>query len=156
MESIVDNANGNNNTDRAAATALVTDWVALWNGDYEIADKIISDDNRVHAAMFDGGDGSTVGGVSGMKGFITMLRSLMSDLVFTVDVGPIVDGDHVVVRWVASGHYGGGVPGAGAPVGTAVTFHGTDILRVANNQVVEYWLNADSLDLMTQLRVSAG
>jgi hypothetical protein len=41
-----------------------------------------------------------------------------------------------------------------APVGTAVTFHGTDILRVANDQVVEYWLNADTLDLMTQLQVS--
>jgi predicted ester cyclase len=156
MESIVENTNGTNNTDRAAATALVTDWVALWNGDLDIADAIISEDNRVHAAMFGGGDGSAVGGVSGMKGFITMMRSLISDLVFTIDVGPLVDGDHVVVRWVATGHYGGGVPGAGAPVGTEVTIHGTDILRVANHQVVEYWLNADSLDLMTQLQVGAG
>jgi predicted ester cyclase len=156
MEYIVENADSNNNTDRAAATALVTNWVALWNGDYEIAEKIISEDNRVHAAMFDGGDGSAVGGVSGMKGFVTMMRSLMSDLVFTIDVGPLVDEDHVVVRWVATGHYGGGVSGAGAPVGTSVTFHGTDILRVANDQVVEYWLNADTLDLMTQLQVGAG
>jgi predicted ester cyclase len=153
MENTMDNAAAT--TDRDAATALVTRWVALWNGDLDIADAIISEDNRVHAAMFDGGDGSAVGGVSGMKGFITMMRSLMSDLVFTVDVGPIVDGDHVVVRWVATGHYGGGVPSAGAPVGTEVTFHGTDILRVANNQVVEYWLNADSLDLMTQLQAGA-
>lgn len=84
------------------------------------------------------------------------MRSLMSDLVFSVEVGPIVDGDHVVVRWVATGRYGGGVPGAGAAVGTAVSFHGTDILRVADDQVVEYWLNADSLDLMTQLQVGAG
>lgn len=147
--------NAASTTDRDAATALVTGWVALWNGDLELAEKIISEDNRVHAAMFDGGDGSAVGGVSGMKGFVTMMRSLMSDLVFTIDVGPIIDGDHVVVRWVATGHYGGGVPGAGAPVGTAVTFHGTDILRVANKQVVEYWLNADTLDLMTQLQVGA-
>jgi predicted ester cyclase len=154
MENTMENAA--TTTDRDAATALVTSWVALWNGDYQIADKIISEDNRVHAAMFDGGDGSAVGGVSGMKGFVTMMRSLMSDLVFTIDVGPIVDGDHVVVRWAATGHYGGGVPGAAAPVGAAVTFHGTDILRVANNQVVEYWLNADTLDLMTQLQVSAG
>jgi predicted ester cyclase len=143
-------------TDREAATALVTSWVAMWNGDHEIAEKIISVDNRVHAAMFGGGDGSAAGGVSGMKDLVGQMRSLMSDLVFTVDVGPIVDGDHVVVRWVAKGHYGGGVPGAGAPVGTAVTFHGTDILRLAGNQVVEYWLHADTLDLMTQLRVGAG
>ncbi len=41
-------------------------------------------------------------------------------------------------------------------MGTAVTFHGTDILRIADDRIVEYWLNADSLDLMTQLQVGAG
>lgn len=82
--------------------------------------------------------------------------SLLSDLVCTIDVGPLVDGDHVVVRWVATGHYGGGMPGAGAPVGREMTFHGTGILRIANDRVIEYWLNADTLDLMTQLPVGAG
>jgi predicted ester cyclase len=91
-----------------------------------------------------------------MVGLVTQLRSLMSDLVFRVEVGPIIDGEYVVVRWVAGGNYGGGVPGAGAPVGTAVTFRGTDILRVADDKVVEYWLNADTLDLMTQLQVGSG
>lgn len=143
-------------SDREAATALVSSWLDLWNGDYAIAEKIISDTNRVHAAMFDGGDGSAAGGVSGMKNLVTQMRSLMSDILFSIDVGPIVDGDHLVVRWVATGHYGGGVPGAGAAVGTAVTFHGTDILRIADDRVVEYWLNADTLDLMTQLQVGAG
>ncbi|SDZ47636.1 ester cyclase [Herbiconiux ginsengi] len=142
--------------DRDAATRLVTNWVALWNGDYALADEIISPDNRVHAAMFDGGDGSAVAGVSGMKDLVGQMRSLMSDLDFSVEVGPVVDGDHVVIRWVATGHYGGGIPGAGAPVGTEVSFHGTDILRVENTRVVEYWLNADTLDLMTQLQVGAG
>lgn len=142
-------------TDREKTIALVGSWVSLWNGDLAIADEIISDNNRVHAAMFDGGDGSAVGGVSGMKDLVSQMRSLMSDLVFSIDVGPIVDGDHVVVRWVAIGHYGGGVPGAGAPVGTEVRFHGTDVLRVVDNQIAEYWLNADTLDLMTQLQVGA-
>lgn len=143
-------------SDRVAAAQLVESWVALWNGDGALAERIISESIRVHAATFDGGDGSAVTGVSGMKDLVGQMRSLMSDLVFSVDVGPIVDGNHVVVRWVASGHYGGGVPGAGAPVGTEVTFHGTDILRVDNHRVVEYWLNADTLDLMTQLQVGAG
>lgn len=142
--------------DRDAATALVDSWVALWNGDLTVADVIISENNRVHAAMFDGGDGSAVSGVSGMKDLVSQMRSLMSDLVFSIDVGPIVDGNHVVVRWVATGHYGGGVPAAGAPVGTEVTFHGTDILRISEGRVAEYWLNADTLDLMTQLQVGAG
>lgn len=148
--------NAAGNLDRDRATELVTSWIALWNGDLAVADTIISADNRVHAAMFDGGDGSSVVGVSGMQAFVGQMRSLMSDLVFSVDVGPFVDGDHVVVRWVATGHYGGGLPGAGAPAGTEVTFHGTDILRVEGGRVAEYWLNADTLDLMTQLRVGAG
>ena len=152
----MDAGNGTTRSDREVATGLVTRWVAMWNGEYAIAEEIISADNRVHAAMFDGGDGSAVGGVSGMVDLVTQMRSLMSDLVFSVEVGPIVDGDHVVVRWVATGHYGGGLPGAGAPAGTAVTFRGTDILRVVDAKVVEYWLNADTLDLMTQLQVGAG
>ena len=136
-----------------AAASLVTKWLTLWNGDLEIADEVIAENNRVHAAMFDGGDGSAVGGVSGMKALVTQMRSLMSDLTFSVEVGPVVDTDYVVVRWVANGHYGGGVPGAAAAVGTEVTFHGTDILRIDDNRVAEYWLNADTLDLMTQLQV---
>ena len=143
-------------SERDAATALVDSWLALWNGDYDIADTIISESNRVHAAMLDGGDGSAVAGVSGMKEFVGQTRSISSDLVFSIDVGPLVDGDHVVVRWIATGHYGGGLPGAGAPVGAEVTISGTDILRVSSNQIVEYWLNADTLALMTQLQVGGG
>lgn len=141
--------------DRNVTSELVRKWVEMWNGDLSLAEHIISPNNRVHAAMFDGGDGSAAGGVSGMVNLVSQMRSLMSDLVFAPEVGPLVDGDHVVVRWVADGHYGGGIPGAGAPVGKAVVFHGTDILRIAEDLVVEYWLNADTLDLMTQLQVGA-
>ncbi|MEP6561718.1 MAG: ester cyclase, partial [Nakamurella sp.] len=123
-------------SDREAATALADSWIALWNGDYDVAETIISESNRVHAAMMDGGDGSAVAGVAGMKNFVGQTRSVASDLVFSIDVGPLVDGDHVVVRWIANGHYGGGFPGAGAPVGTEVTISGTDILRVSGNQIV--------------------
>lgn len=149
------NNNATTTLDRDAATALVDSWLGLWNGDYDIAATIISENNRVHAAMLDGGDGSAANGVSGMKDFVKQTRSLSSDLTFSVDVGPLVDGDHVVVRWIATGHYGGGLPGAGAPVGTEVTITGTDILRVSGNQIVEYWLNADMLALMSQLQMGA-
>lgn len=142
--------------DRDAASAVISRWVALWNGDYAIAEELISADNRVHAAMFDGGDGSAIHGAPGMVAFVQDMRGLMSDLDFSVEVGPIVDGAHVVIRWVATGHYGGGIPTAGAAVGTEVTFRGTDILRVLDDRVVEYWLNADTMDLMTQLQVGAG
>ena len=137
------------------ANALITQWMDLWNGNLAIADTIVSPDNRVHAAMMGGGDSSAVGGVEGMKAFVNGARATAADLEFTVEVGPLVDGDHIVVRWLATGHYSGGFPGAAAPLGTEVAFHGIDILRISDGKIVEYWLNADTLDLVMQLQVGA-
>ncbi len=54
-------------------------------------------------------------------------------------------------RWAARGTYRGGIPGAASIAGTPVTFTGTDTWRAAGGQIVEYWVNADSLYLMQQL-----
>lgn len=69
----------------------------------DIADDIIAADNRVHAAVFDGGDGSAVGGVSGMKDLVSQMRSLMSDLVFAIEVGP---SSTATLTTVEQGHLG--------------------------------------------------
>lgn len=45
---------------------------------------------------------------------------------------------------------------AGAAAGTGVSSRGNDILRVAGGHVVEYRLNAGTLDLTTRLQVGAG
>ncbi|MGW3174413.1 ester cyclase [Streptomyces sp. NPDC001153] len=55
------------------------------------------------------------------------------------------------MRWTATGTYAGGFPGAKAQPGTTVTFTGTDTLRVNDGKFVEYWLNSDTLQLLTQL-----
>ena len=39
-------------------------------------------------------------------------------------------GEHIALRWKAEGTYADGFPGASAPVGTLVSFTGTDFLRV--------------------------
>lgn len=72
---------------------------------------------------------------------------------FTVEVGPIVDGETVAGRWIAEGTYQGGIPGSTAPAGTRVRFHGNDIWRAEGGQIREYWLSDDLLDLMQQLGV---
>ncbi|MFI9640509.1 ester cyclase [Micromonospora sp. NPDC051925] len=136
------------------AQQLTRAWVQLWNGDYTLAERIISPDVRVRAALLDGGDGSAVKGPGGMVDLVGQIRSAFPDLRFDVEVGPIVDGDHVVVRWVANGTYGGGFPGATAAPGTAVRFTGTDTLRVKRGLITDYWLNADTLLLVTQLKVT--
>src|SRR3954451_19630685 len=119
---------------------LIRAWVQLWNGDYTLAERIISPDVRVRAALLDGGDGSAVKGPAGMADLIRQIRGAFPDLRFTVEVGPIIDGDYAVVRWVANGTYGGGFPGAAAAPGTKVRFTGTDTLRVKRGLITDYWL----------------
>ncbi|MEW9529657.1 ester cyclase [Microbispora sp. NPDC049125] len=133
---------------------LIRAWVLLWNGDYTLAERIISPDVRVRAALLDGGDGSAVNGPAGMVDLIGQIRGAFPDLRFSVEVGPIIDGDHAVVRWVANGTYGGGFPGATAALGTEVRFTGTDTLRIKRGLITDYWLNADTLLLVTQLELA--
>lgn len=140
---------------REKQTKLAEAWVDLWNGNYALSKGIVSPDVRVHAALMDGGDGSAVKGPAGMVALITQIHSAFSDLNFRVDVGPIIDGEHVVIRWIATGTYSGGFPGATAAVGTKITFTGADMLRVKSGLIIDYWLNADTLLLVNQLKVVA-
>jgi predicted ester cyclase len=141
---------------RARVERMTDAWLKLWNGDYGQAKSLIATDFRVHAALLDGGDGSAVKGPEGLVAMVQQIRAAFPDLRFSVQVGPIIDGHQMVVRWTATGTYGGGFPGASAKPGTVVTFTGTDILRIKNGRFVEYWLNADTLLLVTQLQVTAG
>ena len=138
-----------------APRKLVQEWVQVWNGDHRPAERIIAADFGVHAALLDGGDGSAIKGPDGLVAMVSQIRAPLPDLRFDVQVGPIIDGPHVVVRWIATGTYQGGFPGATAPIGTRITFTGVDILRTEHGKFVEYWLNADTTLLLTQLKVTA-
>lgn len=132
---------------------LLDAWLTLWNGDYAAVGDIVAPDFAAHASMMDGGDGSAVRGPDGLVDWIAQIRAAFTELVFTVQVGPIADRDHLVIRWIAVGTYGGGFPGATAPVGTALRFTGTDIVRIAQGLIVEYWVNSDTHVLLTTLGV---
>ncbi|WP_405975968.1 ester cyclase [Streptomyces sp. NBC_00988] len=133
--------------------AMLDDWLRLWNGDYDRAPGIISPAFRVHAALLDGGDGSSIRGADGLVAWIKQTRAAFPDLRFTEQVAPLVDGRHASVRWTATGTYAGGFPGAKADPGTVITFTGTDTLRMRDGRFVEYWVNTDTLQLLTQLKV---
>lgn len=132
--------------------AMLDAWIRLWNGDFAQAPRIISPRLRVHAALLDGGDGSSIRGVDGLVNWITQTRAAFPDLRFTAEVGPLVDGRYGSVRWKATGTYAGGFPGAKAKPGTVVTFTGTDTLRMQDGKFTEYWVNTDTLLLLTQLQ----
>lgn len=132
--------------------AMLDAWLRVWNGDYSQAPGIISPDFTVHAALLDGGDGSSIRGADGLVTWIAQTRAAFPDLHFSLQIDPLVAGHHASVRWTATGTYAGGFPGAEAQPGTPVTFTGTDTLRMENGKFVEYWLNSDTLQLLTQLQ----
>lgn len=125
-------------------------WIALWNGDLSQAEEILAPDMAMHAAVI-GVDEAAIQGAQGIAGWVTLLRSALGEPTFTVQVGPIIDGDLVCGRWEVHGHYAGGMPGATAAVGTPVDFTGTDVLRIENGRFAEYWINSDVHMMAAQL-----
>jgi predicted ester cyclase len=125
-------------------------WGDLWNGKAGAA-ELAAPEFTVHAAPIDGSPSSALRGPEGLAAMIAQIRALIPDLTFTTEVGPLRDGDFLIGRWRAEGHYAGGFPGAAAAAGTPIAFTGTDILRLSDSQLAEDWLNADTLDLLRQL-----
>lgn len=138
---------------RESMQTMLDVWVRLWNGDLAQAAAIIAPGFRIHAALLDGGDGSIFRGVDGLLAWISQTRAAFPDLHFAVEVPPLIDGRYASVRWTATGTYAGGFPGAQAEPGTAVTFTGTGTLRVEDGRFAEYWINSDTLELVTRLQV---
>jgi predicted ester cyclase len=139
---------------KAANATLVEPWKDLWNGDLGLTEKIIAEDFVAHAAPLTGTGPDQIRGREGLNGWVSGIHAILPDLTFVIDVGPIADGDYLVVRWRARGTYRGGFPGASPEaIGQEVSFTGTDTLRVADGKLAEYWANADSLLFYQQLGV---
>jgi len=135
-------------------TNVLHEWLDLWNGDYAVADTLIADDFRLHAALMGGADDSAVNSPAALTEWIRQLRTLATDLHFEVQVS-LADGDHLAVRWRCRGTYSGAMPGATAPAGTAIDFTGTDVLRTHDGRIAEYWVNSDVHVLLATLGVGA-
>jgi len=138
----------------SANAALAGPWKDLWNGDLSVTDKIIAEDFVAHAAPITGTGPDEIRGRDALNAWVGGIHALLADLNFAIEVGPITDEEHLVVRWKAHGTYRGGFPGA-APeaIGRHVTFTGTDTLRIVGGQLAEYWANADSLLFFQQLGI---
>ena len=126
----------------------------MWNGDLGVTDKIIAEDFVAHAAPTTGSGPEPVRGREALNAWVSGIHAILPDLSFVLDVGPITDDEHLVVRWKARGTYRSGFPGASSEaVGREVAFTGTDTLRIADGMLAEYWANADSLLFVQQLGV---
>ena len=133
--------------------ALWQSWNELWNGNLSIADEIIAPNFVAHFAPIGNSPGE-VHGPDGLKQWIGGAVGAFADHSFTTTVGPLSDDDKVAGRWLFHGTYKGGMPGASPnAVGKHVEYAGIDLFRVEVGKIVEYWLCADTLQLLQQVGV---
>jgi hypothetical protein len=136
--------------------ALLEKWAEMFAGDIALVDDYITDDFVTHVAPLPWKtDVGTTAGPEEMRQWLGGgLRSLMPDMRFSADVGPIADEHYMVIRWKVEGTYNGGFPGSSPDaVGRAVAITGTDIVRIEDGKFAEYWLDVDSLYFLQQIGV---
>src|SRR6266576_3808914 len=121
-----------------ANAALAEPWKDLWNGNLSRTEKIIAEDFVAHAAPLTGTGTDQIRGRQALNGWVSGIHAILAGLAFVIEVGPITDEEHMVVRWKARGTYRGGFPGASPEAaGREVTFTGTDTLRIADGMLAE-------------------
>jgi hypothetical protein len=136
--------------------ALLEKWAEMFAGDIALVDDYITDDFVTHVAPLPWKtDVGTTAGPEEMRQWLGGgLRSLMPDMRFSADVGPIADEHYMVIRWKVEGTYNGGFPGSSPDaVGRTVAITGTDIVRIEDGKFAEYWLDVDSLYFLQQIGV---
>ena len=136
--------------------ALLAQWADLWGGNISLADEPVTDDFMTHVAPLPWApDVGRKDGREALKQRISGgYRGLISDMQFSIDVGPIADEHYLMVQWKVEGTYNGGFPGSSPDaVGRTVAITGTDIVRIEDGKFAEYWLDVDSLFFMQQIGV---
>lgn len=116
---------------------LAQAWADLWNGDLALVETTVHEDFVSHAAPLLGGPPQDHVGRANLTEWVRGAHENLPGLKFTVQVGPIVQEPFHVLRWHA--------------VAGAISFYGTDVLRVVDGRIAEYWANADSLWAAQQL-----
>ena len=120
----------------------------LWNKwDPQAAAEIISEDVSFHGSL-----GLTVKGRDGFQGYVDLVRSAFPDFHNRVD-DLIAEGDKVVARLTYTGTHRGALFGI-EPTGNKVSYGGVAIFRIAHGQIVDGWVQGDTLGLLRQLGAS--
>ena len=120
-------------------------WLALWNGDMVLLDGLVAERVVTHAVLVGQLTEEPMVGRDALGAWIAQMQAAMPSVRFSVEVGPLVDGDLIALRWRVEGQHGSAL----------VSFTGTDILRVAEERIVEYWVNSDTSLMMAQIQHAA-
>ena len=117
--------------DGRVGARLWDEWTSLWNGNLELASRLVTPDFRIHfGGAVGAADTDALRGPDGIAGLIGSFRARYARLVYRVDVGPLVDGDKVAGRWIATG--------ADAARGE-FSKGGIDLLRLDGDRIAQVW-----------------
>lgn len=127
-------------------------WMRLWNGEFDLADKVVGSTIKVHFSEYEMPNPAAITSPGAVAAWIGAFRSAYGDATLVTELGPLVAGEYVVGLWHFHGTWDGGKPAAAtAPAGTVVSFRGVDILRLEAGRIAEYWLTDNWLDAYAQL-----
>jgi len=116
-----------------------------WNaGDAASLDSIMAPDVINHSPL-----PGQAAGVDGFKQALQWMRGGVPDLTITIE-SQIAEGDMVATRWTGTGTQTGTLMGV-PPTGKRVTVSGIDICRIADERIVEYWQELDTLSMLQQI-----
>ncbi|MDX7952143.1 nuclear transport factor 2 family protein [Lichenihabitans sp. Uapishka_5] len=124
---------------------IATRWLDLWNGDTTALDAIVAESVITHAVLIGQVTEEPMIGRDALGSWIAQMQAAMPALRFSVEVGPLIDGDLIALRWRVQGEHGA----------ARVSFTGTDMLRVAGERIVEYWVNSDTSLMMAQMQAAS-
>jgi len=113
----------------------------------ELLDRFVAADVRVHPGT--PGTVPDTEGLDGLRATFDRFRATFPDLRVMIE-DLLAEGDRVAARWTGTGTHSGELAGI-APTGTAVSWGGTDVYRIVDGRIVEWWRNDDSVWLLHQL-----
>jgi hypothetical protein len=129
--------------------SLWTQWLALRSGDHRTPDDLLAPELVAHFPHTATRPEHT-GDRSDLLAWAAAVRSAFVDFELSVQVGPVLGVHLIVGRWTLTGI--ARVAGPWGPSGTVVRSSGVDIVRVEGGQIVEFWVNHDSHDLVDAAR----
>jgi steroid delta-isomerase-like uncharacterized protein len=113
----------------------------------DLLDRFVAPDVQVHPGT--PGSAPDTEGVAELRAAFHRFHTTFPDLLITTEE-MAAEGDLVALRWTATGTHSdelAGIPATGA----AVRWCGTDLYRLADGRIVEWWRNDDMLELLRQL-----
>jgi steroid delta-isomerase-like uncharacterized protein len=113
----------------------------------DLLERFVREDIRAHPGT--PGAAPDTEGIGQLQEAMQGIRGTFPDLHLEVEQ-VIGEGDLVAARWTATGTHSGQLAGVPA-TGTAVRWSGTDVYRLADGRIVEWWRNDDFVGLLHQV-----